>query len=227
MDTRLLSESSPMRRTIPCLIGIILLATVYPVGGQSLVYCPTAPEERTRRCARVSDEIEQSQHQIEFTESQLQDPEIVLAVVEKKPEEALMDYRARVEGRQGVATPETNSWLPVRGHYYNAAQGQMYVALARQDYWHYIWEGLSFDPELAEATFKRREQRSRIEKAYQMDSPDSVINQQRYRLETLLAFKRECCPEAPPENTELPVTPFFPEGQTPEESLPPEQSDRQ
>ena len=215
-----------MRRTLPCLIGLILLAAALPAGGQSLVYCPTAPEERNRRCARVSEEIEQTQHQIELAETQLQDPEIVLAAVQKTLAEALADYRARVQAQQGVATPETNSWLPVRGHYYNVAQGQMYVALARQDYWHYIWEGLAFDPDLAAATFNRREQGSRTEKAYQLDNPDSAINQQRYHLETLLAFERECCPAKTPENIVLPVAPHLSEEQTTEENPAPGYQDR-
>ena len=222
----MLSESTSMRRILTHLLGLILLAAAVPVGGQSLVYCPTAPEERSRRCARVNDEIKQSRQQIESAATQLQDSEIVLAAVEKHPEEALAEYRARVQGQQGVATPETNSWLPVRGHYYNAAQGQMYVALARRDYWHYIWEGLAFDPDLAAATFKRREQRSQIEKTYQRDNPDSAINQQRYRLETLMAFQRECCPSAEPGNAALPVTPLFPEGRPPDASPKPEQPDR-
>ena len=206
-----------MRRTLRCLTGLVLLAAAASVHGQSLVYCPTAPEERHRQCARVGAEIAQSEQQIESAETQLQDPEIVLAAVEINPEETQTEYRARVRLQQGVATPETNSWLPVHGHYYNAARGRMYVALLRQDYWHYLWERLSFDPDLAETTFRRRERRSRIEKAYQMDNPDSRINQQRYRLETLMAFERECCPTEAPDNTGLPVAPRFPEAQVTEE----------
>lgn len=227
MGTILISESTPMRRTLRCLTGLILLAAAVPVGAQSLVYCPTAPAELSRRCARVSDEIDQGHQQIETAETQLQDPEIVLAAVEKNPEEALADYRTRVQLKLGVATPETNSWLPVRGHYYNAAQGRMYVALSRQDYWHYIWEGLAFDPDLAAATFKRREQRSRTEKAYQLDNPDSAINQQRYQLEILMAFERECCPAKDPENKVVPVAPSLPEEQTNDASLLPGEPDRQ
>ncbi len=215
-----------MQRTLRNLTGLILLVAALPANGQSLVYCPTAPEERSQRCARVSDEIVRGRQQIESAETQLQDPQIVLAAVEKNPEEALTDYRTRVKLQQGVTTPETNSWLPVRGHYYNATQGRMYVALAREDYWHYIWEGLAFDPDLATATFIRREQRSRTEKAYQLDNPDSAINQQRYHLETLLAFERECCPAKTPENIVLPVAPHPSEEQTTEENPAPGYQDR-
>ena len=216
-----------MRRKLLCLTGLILLAAAAPAGGQSLIYCPTAPEERSQRCTRVGNEITRYHQLIESAEAQLRDPEIVLAAVEKNPEEALVDYRARVNLQQGVATPETNSWLPVRGHYYNAAQGRMYVAMLRQDYWHYIWEGLAFDPDLAAATFNRREQGSRTEKAYQLDNPESDINQQRYQLETLMAFERECCPAMDPENTVLPVAPSLPEVQATEESLLPGDPGRQ
>jgi hypothetical protein len=207
-----------MRRKLLCLTGLILLAAAAPVGGQSLVYCPTALEERNQRCTRVGHEIARYRQQIETVEAQLRDPEIVLAAVQKNPAETLGDYRARVKLQQGVATQETNSWLPVRGHYYNAAQGRMYVAMRRQDYWHYIWEGLAFDPDLAAATFIRREQGSRSQKAYQLDNPESAINQQRYQLETLMAFERECCPAMNPENTVFPLAPSLPEGRATEES---------
>jgi hypothetical protein len=176
------------------LAGLLLLATTLPAYGQSLVYCPTAPEERSRRCARVGDQIVQGQKQIEAAEAQLRNPAIILARVEKAPEESLADYRARVRLQKGVATPQSNTWHPVQGHYYNPAQQRMYVAMGREAYWQYLWEGLSFDPELATATFKRRERRSRSEKAFQLENPDSVTNQSRYALETLLAFQRECCP---------------------------------
>ncbi len=182
-----------MRRLCLYLTGLILLATSLPAYGQPLVYCPTAPEERSRRCARVSAQIAQDQEQIASTEALLRDPEIILARVESGPEETLADYRARVERQQGVATPQSNTWLLVRGHYYNPTEQRMYVALARASYWHYIWEGLAFDPELAEADFKRREGDSRREKAFQLENPDSAMNRMRYALETLLAFQRECC----------------------------------
>lgn len=194
-----------MRRILICLTGLILLATTVAAYGQPLVYCPTAPEERSRRCARVSDEIADNQRQIESVENQLRDPAIILARVEKPPEESLANYRARVKLQQGVATPQSNTWLPVQGHYYNPLKQQMYVALAREAYWHYLWEGLTVDPELAEATFKRREQASRREKTFQLENPESATNQRRYKLETLLAFQRECCAARDAETTTLPA----------------------
>lgn len=176
-----------------CLTGLMLLATTMPAYGQSLVYCPTAPEERERRCHRAGEQISREQGQIESTEAQLHDPGVILARVEMGPEESLTDYRARVSLQQGVTTPQSNTWLPVRGHYYNPTQQLMYAALDREAYWHYIWEGLASDPELAETEFKRREQHSRREKAFQLENPDSEINRMRYQLETLMAFQRECC----------------------------------
>ncbi|MDJ0723155.1 MAG: hypothetical protein QNJ04_16070 [Desulfobacterales bacterium] len=180
------------------LTALILLATVLPVYGQSMVYCPTAPEERRQRCARVNAQIDRDREQIAFTESQLRDPEIVLARVEMHPEESLADYRARVEKQQGAATPGSNTWLPVQGHYYNPVQQRMYVALKRTDYWRYIWESLAFDPELAQADFQRRERRSRREKTFQLEDPESAINRLQYSLETQLAFQRECCTVSEP-----------------------------
>jgi hypothetical protein len=190
-----------------CLAGLLLLATTLPVYGQSLVYCPTAPEERSRRCARVDDQIVQGLKQIEAAEALLRNPAIVLARVEKAPEESLADYRARVRLQKGVATPQSNTWYTVQSHFYNPVQQRMYVALGRAAYWQYIWEGLSFDPDLAEATFKRRERRSRQEKAFQLDNPDSVTNQGRYALETLRVFQRECCPANDGGASESPAVP--------------------
>lgn len=175
------------------LTAIFVLAAAFSAYGQSSVYCPRAPEERNLRCARVNTEIAQIQPAIESVENQLRNPEIILAHVEKMPSESPTDYRHRVRRQQGVATPQSNTWLPVQGHYYNPAQRQMYVALAREAYWQYLWEGLSFDLELAQAEFKRREQQSWLEKRFQLENPDSAANQQRYRLESLLAFQRECC----------------------------------
>ncbi len=199
----------------PKLTALILLAAALPVYGQSLVYCPTVPEERSRRCARVDAQIARDRDRIAIAEDQLRDPEIILAQVEMHPEESLADYRARVESQQGVATPESNTWLPVQGRYYNAAQQRIYVALKRTDYWRYIWEGLAFDPDLAHADFNRREQLSRREKAFQLENPESTINRLQYSLETQLAFQRECCPrpDAPPPlpslGVERPPSPIF------------------
>ncbi len=182
-----------MPSLLPKLTALILLATALPVYGQALVYCPTAPDERRRRCARVEAQIARDRDRIAFTETQLRDPEIILARVEMQPEESLADYRTRVENQQGVATPESNTWLPIQGRYYDPAQQQMYVALKRTDYWRYIWESLAFDPELAQADFARREQISRDAKGYQLEDPESTINRWHYSLETRLAFQRECC----------------------------------
>ncbi len=191
-----------MTRIPPQLTALILLAAALPVYGQSLVYCPTAPEERSQRCARVNAQIDRDREQIAFAEAQLRDPEIVLARVEMQSDESLADYRARVESQQGAATPGSNTWLPVQGHYYNPVQQQMYVALKRADYWRYIWESLAFDPELAQADFQRREMHSRREKTFQLENPESTINRLYYSLETQLAFQRECCTvSAPPDPT--------------------------
>ena len=185
---------------------LLLLAKTAPVCGQSLIYCPTAPEELSRRCSRVGDQIARDQGQIDAIETQLRNPAIILVRVEIGPEESLTDYRTRVALQQGVATPQSNTWLTVRGHFYNPVQQQMYVAMLRQDYWHYIWEGVAFDPDLAEAALRQREQYSRTEKAFQLENPDSGVNQMRYSLETSLAFERECCLPQDAESV-LPVAP--------------------
>ena len=204
-----------MPSLLPKLTALILLAAAMPVCGQSLIYCPTAPEERSRRCARIDAQITRDQDRIALVEAQLRDPETILAQVEMQPEESLADYRARVESQQGVATPESNTWLPVQGRYYNPARQRIYVALKRSDYWRYIWEGLAFDPELAQADFNRREQLSRREKAFQLEDPESAINRLRYSLETQLAFQRECCPRPdvpaplPPFGSEQPPSPML------------------
>jgi hypothetical protein len=200
-----------MQRILICLTGLLLLATSVRAYGQSRVACPIAPEERSQRCAHVSEEIATHQRAIESAEHQLRNPAIILARVEKLPDESVADYRNRVRRQQGVATPQSNIWLPVQGHYYNPDQRQMYVALEREAYWHYLWEGLASDPELAEATFKRREQQSRSEKSFQLENPDSAANRQRYRLESLLAFQRECCNAPNPQATSAPSVSDVPE----------------
>jgi hypothetical protein len=203
-----------MQLILICLTWLLLQGTTLTAYGQTQVSCPNAPEERSQRCARVSEEIAMHQREIESSENQLRNPAIILARVEKMPNESLADYRNRVRLQQGVATPQSNTWLPVQGHYYNPIQQQMYVALAREAYWHYLWEGLAFDPGLAEATFKRREQHSRSEKTFQLENPDSAANRKRYRLESLLAFQRACCnatdPQAtaPPSVSDVPATPL-------------------
>jgi hypothetical protein len=185
-----------MRPALVLLIVLLLLPTLPPARGQSLVDCPAAPEELTRRCARVADQIAGYRQQIEDAETLLRDTAIILARAEKTPDESTAQYRARVRRQQGVATPESNTWLPVQGYFYNAVQQRIYVALARDGYWHYIWERLAFDPALARETFKRRARRSRREKTYQLENPDSAINRNRYTLETLRVFERECCASA-------------------------------
>ncbi|MDJ0810595.1 MAG: hypothetical protein QNJ01_10875 [Desulfobacterales bacterium] len=210
------------------LVGLLLLATSAPAYGQSLIYCPTAPEERSKRCSRVGEQIAQDQRRIDAIENQLRNPGILLVRVEVGPEESQMDYRTRVALQKGVATSQSNTWLTVLGHFYNPIQQRMYVALARENYWHYVWEGVDFDPELAEAAFRQRERFSRTEKAFQLENPDSVVNQLRYSLETLLAFERECCSSpnadkvlpAGPEDHQTPAAKAFPPAAEPQPEWP-------
>lgn len=211
MNCNSVSQGRAMQRILICLTLLLLLATTFTAYGQSQVSCPNAPEERSQRCARISEEIAAHQHEIESAENQLRNPAIILARVEKRGDESLADYRNRVRLQQGLATPRSNTWLTLQGHYYNPLQRQMYVALAREAYWHYLWEGLAFDPELAKATFKRREQDSRIEKTFQLQNPDSAANRKRYRLESLLAFQRECCNVPNPQATAAPSVSDVPE----------------
>jgi hypothetical protein len=198
-----------MRLHLIALTAMLLVATRVPAHGQSLVYCPTAPEERERRCNQVQTQIAREAQQIEAHETLLHDAAIILALVHKMPAESTADYRARVRRQAGVVTPASNTWLPVAGHFYNPVQQRMYVALSREAYWHYLYEGLAFDPDLAAATFKRRARRSQREKAYQLENPDSATNQARYyTLETLRAFQRECCQPAAPEGVLRPEAPI-------------------
>ena len=60
-----------MQRILICLTGLLLLATTFTAHGQPQVACPIAPEERNQRCARVSDEIQTHQRDIESAENQL------------------------------------------------------------------------------------------------------------------------------------------------------------
>ena len=219
MNCNSVSQGRAMQRILICLTWLLLLATAFTAYGQSPVSCPHAPEERRQRCALISDEIAAHQLEIESAENQLRNPAIILARVEKRGDESLADYRNRVRLQQGLATPRSNTWLPLQGHYYNPLQQQMYVALAREAYWHYLWEGLAFDPELAQATFKRREQHSRIEKTFQLQNPDSATNRKRYRLESLLAFQRECCVAPVSQATTPPAVSAEPE--TPPTDAPP------
>ena len=118
----------------------LLVSLAVPLNAQEWIYCPAAPEELGRQCGQAATTIHENLERIATVGDQMRNPDIILAKVDRKPDESLVLYQITCQQQQGVATPATNRWLPVLGRYYDPDRQIMYVALDRQAYWQYIWE---------------------------------------------------------------------------------------
>ena len=170
------------------------------LNAQEWIYCPAAPEELERRCRQSQETIRLNQTRLTAVANQMNDTDIILAKVYRKPDESVIHYKMRVRQQHGVATPETNRWLPVRGRYYDPDRQVMYVALDRQAYWQYIWETLAPDEALARRTFKTRELISRQFKERYFTGPNGKLVEWQQAIGAAERFRQQCC-AALPEDT--------------------------
>ena len=183
---------------------VLIVAVAVPLDAQEWIYCPAAAEELERQCRQTEHTIRINQERLANIGAQMQDPEIILAKVDRKPDETVIHYRTRVKQQQGVATPTTNRWLPVLGRYYDPDRQIIYVALNRRDYWQYVWESLTPDEDFARRTFARRERISRQFKQTYFTGPGGRLGQWQQAMENARQFRRQCChfqpppPETPP-----------------------------
>lgn len=197
---------------------VTLLVTVaLPLNAQESdprewIDCPASPEERQRQCRRTDDTIRRNTDLLATVGAQIRDPEIILVRVAREAGESLSHYQKRVRQQRGVATPVSNHWLPVRGRYYDPDRQVMYVALARGSYWHYVWETLAPDEELARRTFLDRERSSRQYKQMRFTGPDGRLAQWEREIEQARRFRTQCCQPLPA--TEAGEAPRLP-GNTP------------
>lgn len=196
------------------LIAALLLAlTVFPVSAQGLsprefIYCPASEPERARQCRQAEDTLRRNQDLLATVGDQMQDPGILLVRVERAAGESLDHYRARVQHQRGVATADTNRWLPVRGHYFDPQRQVFYVALERQAYWQYVWEKLAPDQDLARRTFLVRENESRRYKKTRFTGPGGQLAQWQQEIESVRRFQESCCQPLAEPSSEQSLTPF-------------------
>jgi hypothetical protein len=184
-------------------IGLATLLVLIPAAlmAQEWIYCPAAPEELQRQCQQTLGTITINQERLAAVGEQMANADIILAKVHRQPGESIVQYKLRVKQQQGVATPETNRWLPVLGRYYDPDRQVMYVALDRQAYWQYVWEALAPDEALARRTFKTREHMSRQFKQTYFTGPDGKLAVWRRAIAEAQRFRRQCCPTLPEETT--------------------------
>ena len=178
-------------------IAVLLLLAAAPLQAQEWIYCPAAPQELERQCRQTNDVIQRDQALLATVGEQMHDPGIILARVDRRPDESVPHYLARVKQQQGVATAASNRWLPVRGRYYDPDHQTMYVALDRTDYWQYVWEALEPDEALARRTFAARERLSQQFKEARFTGPDGKLAQWQQEIETARRFREACCERGP------------------------------
>jgi len=186
----------------------LLVSLAVPLNAQEWIYCPTAPEELERQCGQAATTINDNRERMAAVGDQIRDPSIILAKVDRRPDESVIHYKLRVQQQQGVATPATNRWLPVLGRYYDPDRQIMYVALDRQAYWLYVWEALSPDEDFAQRTFRSRERVSQQFKQTRFSGPGGKLAQWQQEVETAQRFRQQCCPTPPA--TDPAVTPNLP-----------------
>lgn len=186
-----------MPRPIRIWLAALLLMPAAPLAAQEWIYCPAAPQELERQCRQTAEVMRRNQDLLAAVGEQMHNPEIILAMVQRRPEESVSLYQARVKQQQGVATPVSNRWLPVRGRYYDPDRQIMYVALERQDYWQYVWEALAPQEDLARRTFTAREQLSRQFKQTRFTGPGGQLDLWRQEMETAQRFRQACCRPLP------------------------------
>lgn len=181
---------------------VTLFVTVaFPLQAQEWIYCPAAPEELERQCGNAQKTIRDTEEQLAAIGNQMRNPNIILARVDRRPEESTSLYKARALQQQGVATPETNKWLPVLGRYYDPDLQIMYIALDRQGYWQYVWEALSPDEEFARRTFISRERISQQFKQTRFTGPGGKLAQWQQAVENARRFQQQCCQARPSAET--------------------------
>ena len=188
---------------------VTLLATLaFPLHAQEWIYCPAAPEELERQCGQAAGTIHDNLEQMSTVGDQMRNPDIILAKVDRKPDESVILYKSRAQQQQGVATPASNRWLPVLGRYYDPDQQVMYVALDRQAYWQYVWEALSPDEDFARRTFISRERISQQFKQTRFSGPEGKLAQWQQEIENARRFRQQCCQTLPA--TDAAVMPVLP-----------------
>ena len=176
----------------------LLMVVASPLQAQEWIYCPVAPEELARQCRQNEASIRTNQERLAIIGDQMNNPEIILAKVDRRPEESVLHYRLRVKQQQGVASPESNRWLPILGRYYDPEMQVMYVALDRRDYWRYVWERLAPDEDFARRTFSEREVASqRFKRAY-FTGPGGWLAQWQLALDSARLFREQCCRTSSP-----------------------------
>jgi len=180
----------------------LLVSLAVPLNAQEWIYCPAASEELGRQCGQAATTIHENLERIATVGDQMRNPDIILAKVDRKPDESLVLYQTRVKQQQGVATPATNRWLPVLGRYYNPDRQIMYVALDRQAYWQYIWEALAPDENFARRTFMARERNSQQFKQARFSGPGGKLAQWQQEVENARRFQQQCCQTRATTNTD-------------------------
>ena len=180
----------------------LLVSLAVPLNAQEWIYCPAASEELGRQCGQAATTIHENLERIATVGDQMRNPDIILAKVDRKPDESLVLYQTRVKQQQGVATPATNRWLPVLGRYYNPDRQIMYVALDRQAYWQYIWEALAPDENFARRTFMARERNSQQFKQARFSGPGGKLAQWQQEVENARRFQQQCCQTPATTNTD-------------------------
>jgi len=190
-------ESITMFNRIRNGIAALLLLSAAPLQAQEWIYCPAAPQELERQCRQTNDVIQRDETLSATVGEQMHDPDIILVRVDRRPDESVPHYLARVKQQQGVATSASNHWLPVRGRYYDPDHQIMYVALDRNDYWQYVWEALEPDEDLARRTFAARERSSQQFKQARFTGPGGKLAQWQQEIETARRFRETCCDRGP------------------------------
>jgi hypothetical protein len=184
-----------MKRLPGILSAILLTLMALNAGAQEMIFCPVTAVELTRRCTRTTEEIQALETRIADANRLLQDPNVVLARVERQAGESVASYRLRVAAQEGVPAPKSNAWLPLEGLFFDPESQTCFVAMQRRDYWRYVWESLGEDLGLAQRTFSARERLSLREKAQQQNNAQWGVGRWEADLALLNQFRFQCCRE--------------------------------
>lgn len=188
----------------------LLLLPPPPIRAQEL-QCPVTVKEWQRRCRSAEETVARMEDELVRLQTVMSDPDIILVKADRISGESAVDYKIRVERKNGVRSPASNTWLPIIEHYYLPDRGMAIVAMKRTDYWLYVGEALGFDTPEALNAFRSQETLGLDIRLSSFLGPQGRIAGMQADIDRLKRFLDNCCtkpPETP--STETPPIPFPP-----------------
>lgn len=185
--------------------------------------CPVTLTEWQRRCRSAEETVGQIEGDLAQLQTVMSDPDIILVKADRISGESAVDYKIRVERKNGIRSPVSNTWLPIIEHYYIPDRGVAIVAMKRTDYWLYIGEALGFDTPEARSAFRSQEALGRDIRLSSFLGPQGRIAGMQANVDRLKNFLDNCCakpPEMPPAPSPTPAGPENRSLMDPSETIP-------